>query len=206
MQQSQSTYSYSVMYIMVYRHVHSELIYEFIKPFTVNDRLFQKLLETVIFVDTESNVPFTQIMNAEFSKITSSPAMIRVVGGDIVTDANIIAEIMNTVYNDCIDMLNNNLDIPFDNSTCMRDDHYITEQMYNPSNMNVTNEKYIQNYAAQYTQDNLNRQGFFPKRPVCDGPVCTQIRDTPIKNLSISTTDTDIAKANLSSMQLTYPK
>lgn len=202
MQNKETTYTYSIMYIMVYRHTQSDLIYELIKPFTVDDRLFQKLLDVMIFVDTESGIPFTQAMNKEFSKIKSSPAMIRVVGCDIITDMNEITEIMKEVYNECVNSLSIDFEQPFDNSICHRDDHYITEQIYNNSSvMDATNSDLLQNYATQYQQENLNRtQIQYPKQPVSTGPLCAQIKDVPIKNLSVAATDT--IKTNLSSMQL----
>lgn len=202
MQNKDTTYTYSIMYIMIYRHTQSDLIYELIKPFTVNDRLFQKLLDVIIFVDTESGIPFTQLMNTEFSKIKGSPAMIRVVGCDIITDMNEITEIMRDVYNECVSSLSIDFEQPFDNSICQRDDHYITEQIYNNSSvMDATNSDLLQNYATQYQQENLNRtQIQYPKQPVSTGPTCAQIKDVPIKNLAV--TSGDAIKTNLSSMQL----
>lgn len=202
MQRKETTYTYSIMYIMVYRHTQSDLIYELIKPFTVDDRLFQKLLNVMIFVDTESGIPFTQLMNKEFSKIKSSPAIIRVVGCDIITNMNDITEIMKNVYNECVSSLSIDFEQPFDNSICERDDHYITEQIYNNTSvMDTTNGGLLQDYAAQYQQENLNRtQIQYPEQPVSTGPQCAQIKDVPIKNLTVATGDT--IKTNLSSMQL----
>lgn len=202
MQRKETPYTYSIMYIMVYRHIHSDLIYELIKPFTVDDRLFQKLLDIIIFVDTESDISFTQLMNKEFSKIKKSPAMIRVVGCDIITDMNDITEIMKEVYNECVSSLSIDFEQPFDASICHRDDHYITEQIYNNTSvMDTTNGGLLQDYATQYQQENLNRtQIQYPKQPVSTGPACAQIKDVPIKNLTVTTGDA--IKTNLSSMQL----
>lgn len=202
MQRKETTYTYSVMYIMIYRHTQSDLIYELIKPFTVDDRLFQKLLDVMIFVDTESGIPFTQLMNKEFSKIKSSPAIIRVVGCDIITKMNDITEIMKNVYNECVNSLSIDFEQPFDNSICQREDHYITEQIYkNPSVMDTTNGGLLQDYATKYQQDNLNRtQLSYPEQPVSTGAQCAQIKDVPIKNLTVATGDA--IKTNLSSMQL----
>ena len=202
MQRKETPYTYSIMYIMVYRHTHSDLVYNMIKPFTVDDRLFQKLLDVMIFVDTESGIPFTQLMNKEFSKIKSSPAIIRVVGCDIIIDMNDITEIMKEVYNECVSSLSIDFEQPFDNSICQRDDHYITEQIYNNTSvMDTTNGGLLQDYATQYQQDNLNRtQIQYPKQPVSTGPLCAQIKDVPIKNLTVTTGDA--IKTNLSSMQL----
>lgn len=202
MQRKETTYTYSTMYIMIYRHTQSDLIYELIKPFTVDDRLFQKLLDIMIFIDTESGIPFTQLMNKEFSKIKSSPAIIRVVGCDIITKMENITEIMKEVYNECVNSLSIDFEQPFDDKIYTHDDHYITEQIYNnPSVMDTTNGRILQDYATQYQQENLNRsQISYPERPVSTGAQCAQIKDVPIKNLTVATGDT--IKTNLSSMQL----
>lgn len=202
MQRKETTYTYSIKYIMIYRHAQSDLVYNMIKPFTVDDRLFQKLLDIMIFVDTESGIAFTPLMNKEFSQIKKSPAIIRVVGCDIITEMKDITEIMNEVYNECVNSLNINFEQPFDNTIYTREDHYITEQIYNnPSVMDTTNGGLLQDYATKYQQDNLNRtQLSYPEQPVSTGAQCAQIKDVPIKNLTVATGDA--IKTNLSSMQL----
>lgn len=202
MQRKETTYTYSIKYIMIYRHAQSDLVYNMIKPFTVDDRLFQKLLDIMIFVDTESGIAFTPLMNKEFSQIKKSPAIIRVVGCDIITEMKDITEIMNEVYNECVNSLSIDFEQPFDNTIYTREDHYITEQIYNnPSVMDTTNGGLLQDYATKYQQDNLNRtQLSYPKQPVSTGAQCAQIKDVPIKNLTVATGDT--IKTNLSSMQL----
>ena len=203
MQRKETPYTYSTMYIMIYRHAQSDLVYNMIKPFTVDDRLFQKLLDVMIFVDTESGIAFTPLMNKEFSQIKKSPAIIRVAGCDIITKIEDIKEIMNEVYNLCVNLLSVVFEQPLFNDTIYQhDDHYITEQIYNnPSVMDTTNGGLLQDYATQYQQENLNRtQLQYPERPVSNGPQCAQIKDVPIKNLTVATGDA--IKTNLSSMQL----
>lgn len=202
MQRKETTYTYSIKYIMIYRHAQSDLVYNMIKPFTVDDRLFQKLLDIMIFVDTESGIAFTPLMNKEFSQIKKSPAIIRVVGCDIITEMKDITEIMNEVYNECVNSLSIDFEQPFDNTIYTREDHYITEQIYNnPSVMDTTNGGLLQDYATKYQQENLNRtQLSYPEQPVSTGAQCAQIKDVPIKNLTVTTGDA--IKTNLSSMQL----
>ena len=202
MQRKETTYTYSIKYIMIYRHAQSDLVYNMIKPFTVDDRLFQKLLDIMIFVDTESGIVFTPLMNKEFSQIKKSPAIIRVVGCDIITEMKDITEIMNEVYNECVNSLSIDFEQPFDNTIYTREDHYITEQIYNnPSVMDTTNGGLLQDYATKYQQENLNRtQLSYPEQPVSTGAQCAQIKDVPIKNLTVATGDA--IKTNLSSMQL----
>lgn len=202
MQRKETTYTYSIKYIMIYHHAQSDLVYNMIKPFTVDDRLFQKLLDIMIFVDTESGIAFTPLMNKEFSQIKKSPAIIRVVGCDIITEMKDITEIMNEVYNECVNSLSIDFEQPFDNTIYTREDHYITEQIYNnPSVMDTTNGGLLQDYATKYQQENLNRtQLSYPEQPVSTGAQCAQIKDVPIKNLTVATGDA--IKTNLSSMQL----
>lgn len=202
MQRKETTYTYSIKYIMIYHHAQSDLVYNMIKPFTVDDRLFQKLLDIMIFVDTESGIAFTPLMNKEFSQIKKSPAIIRVVGCDIITEMKDITEIMNEVYNECVNSLSIDFEQPFDNTIYTREDHYITEQIYNnPSVMDTTNGGLLQDYATKYQQENLNRtQLSYPEQPVSTGAQCAQIKDVPIKNLTVTTGDA--IKTNLSSMQL----
>lgn len=207
MQREREQQSFSVQYILVYKHIHTNIVYDLIKPFTQDDMLFQKLLETVIFVDTETpNLEFTNLMQSEFSKIHNSPALICVVGGNVITDCNTIAEIMSDIYNDCVNSLSASwINQPFDNSICERDDHYISEQLFNPSIMYTTDSSNFNDYVAQYQQDNKERANLqFPPQPVCDGDVTAQIKDTPIKSvaqLSGSPKQAE-SKVNLSDMKL----
>lgn len=206
MQRDRSQQSFSVQYILVYRHIHTNIVYDLIKPFTQDDMLFQKLLETVIFVDTETpHLEFTDLMQSEFSKIHSSPALICVVGGNIITDCNTITEIMSDIYNDCVNSLTSVLMNPFDNSICERDDHYISEQLFNPSIMYTTDSSNFNDYVAQYQQDNQKRENLqFPPQPVCDGDITAQIKDTPMKSVAQLQTSSKQAesKVNLSDMKL----
>lgn len=207
MQQDRAQVSYSLQYILVYRHVHTNLVYDLIKPFTQDDMLFQQLLETVIFVDTETpHLEFTDLMKNEFSKIHSSPALICVVGGNIITDCNIIAEIMSNIYNDCVNALSNTwMNQPFDNSICKRNDHYISEQLFNPSVLYTTDSASFDNYVAQYQQENKERANLqFPPRPVCDGDITARIKDTPMKSVAQLPESSKQAepKVNLSDMKL----
>ena len=204
MQEERAQESFSVQYIFVYRHVHTNIVYDLIKPFTQNDMLFQQLLERVIFVDTETpNLEFTDLMKNEFSKIHSSPALIYVVGGNIITDCNTIAEVMCDIYNDCVNSLSNTwMGQPFDNSICERNDHYISEQLFNPTVMYTTDAPNFNKYVAQYQQDNKERANLqFPPRPVCDGDITTQIKDTPMKSVAQLTKQAE-SKVNLSNMKL----
>lgn len=206
MQRDRDQQSFSVQYILVYRHIHTNIVHDLIKPFTQDDMLFQKLLETVIFVDTETpKLEFTDLMQNEFGKIRSSPALICVVGGNIITDCNTIAEIMSDIYDDCVNSLTSVFMNPFDNTVCERDDHYISEQLFNPSNMYTTDSQSFNDYVAQYQQDNKERANLkYPPRPVCDGDITTQIKDTPMKSIAQlqgNSKQVD-SKVNLSDMKL----
>lgn len=189
MQQSRDyEYSYSIRYIMLYRHDHTNMVYNLIKPFTVDDKLFDRLTSTVIFVDTESNIPLTQLMQEEFSKIPGSPALIDTITGSIIIgdnmdNINMIANVMNDIYNECVMCVNLSWDTPFDNSVCERDDHYITEQMYNAvGGFDTTDVMALQEYATNYQQANKAKDEInFPKRTVNMGTPTATIKDKPDK-------------------------
>ena len=201
MQQSRDiNYSYSTRYIMVYRHDHTNMVYNLIKPFTVDDRLFEKLTESVIFVDTESNIPLTQTMQEVFSKIPGSPAIIDTITGSVtigdnMNNINLIANMMNDIYNECISSVNSGWDYPFDESDCQRDDHYITEQMYNVMDgFDSTNTLMLQEYASNYQKANKSVEKInFPEQTVHMGTQSVPIKDKPDKVLG---------KVNLNQMKL----
>lgn len=196
MQQSRDyEYSYSIRYIMLYRHDHTNMVYNLIKPFTVDDKLFDRLTSTVIFVDTESNIPLTHLMQEEFSKIPGSPALIDTITGSIIIgdnmdNINMIANVMNDIYNECVMCVSLSWDIPFDNSVCERDDHYITEQMYNAlGGFDTTNVMALQEYATNYQKANKEKEKInFPKQAVNMGTPNVTIKDKPDKSIKQSKT------------------
>ena len=201
MQQSRDyDYSYSIRYIMLYRHDHTNMVYNLIKPFTVDDKLFDRLTSTVIFVDTESNIPLTKLMQQEFSKIPGSPALIDTITGSIIIgdnmdNINMIANVMNEIYNECVMCVNLSWDTPFDNSVCERDDHYITEQMmYNArSGFDSTDLMALQEYANKYKEANKEKEKIdFPKPAVNMGTATVTIKDKPDKSIKQSKTQLNL--------------
>lgn len=175
--------SYSIKYIMVYHHNHSNIVYNLIKPFTQDDNLFKKLLDIVVFIDTESQIPLTHEMQEEFSKITGSPALINTIYGEVITDLNSIMMYMNDVYNDCIMSLNTNWNSVF-GEEYKGDDHYISEQLSANDFYTSINSSYINDYTRQYQEANKSREKYnFTPQVVANGEHNVQIKDSPMANL-----------------------
>lgn len=186
---------------MVYRHDHTNVVYNLIQPFTVNDNLFKRLLDVIIFVDTESQIPLTQDMQQEFGKITASPALIYVITGDVLTDLNMIISEMNNVYNECVESLNTVWYSPFDESICTRDDHYISEQIYRANDMDTTNLAALENYARQYQEENKQQsKPSFQNQIVSRGDMSI-IKDKPDKTYN-NKVKSNNNKVNLNNLQI----
>lgn len=207
--------SYSIKYIMVYHHNHTNTVYNLIKPFTQDDNLFKKLLDIVVFIDTESQIPLTYEMQEEFSKINGSPALINTIYGEVITDLNSIIMYMNDVYNDCITSLNTNWNSIF-GEEYKGDDHYISEQLSANDFYTSINSSYINDYTRQYQEANKSREKYnFVPQVVATGEQNVKIKDSPMANLgqidtNLGKTDglsnlgktESLSKVNLSDMNL----
>ena len=179
MQNRDIDYSYSIKYIFLYRSDNIQSIYNYIKPFTEDNRLFELLTQTIIFVDIDSNLPFTDPMRTEFAKIPLSPALIYTITGEVITDAGLIMTTLSDLYNDLIQSIENCWDNVFSNSDCKRDDHYISEIYAMGSGFDINDQATIQNYANQYLKENKDRIDYNPqKKPSGNIP---QMKDRPVK-------------------------
>lgn len=179
MQNRDIDYSYSIKYIFLYRSDHIQNIYNIIKPFTEDKRLFDLLTQTVIFVDIDSNLPFTDVMKSEFTKIKSSPALIYTITGEVITDVGLIVTTLKDLYNDLIQSIENCWDNVFSDSDCKRDDHYISEIYAMGSGFDINDQATIQNYANQYLKENKDRIDYSPPNKLSGN--IPQMKDRPIK-------------------------
>ena len=179
MQNRDTVYSYSIKYIFLYRTDHSQDIYNFIKPFTIDDRLFELLRQTIIFVDIDSNLPFTEAMRTEFAKVKKSPALIYTITGEVITDEGFIMTTLSDIYNDLIQSIENCWDNVFMNSDCKRDDHYISEIYAMNSGFDLSDQATIQNYANQYLNENKDRIDYNPPKEMSGN--IPQIKERPLK-------------------------
>lgn len=189
-------YTFSTKYICVYRNVHQPIIYNLIKPFTANCDLFEQLLQTIIFVDIDQKqLPFTDIMIEQFSKLKASPSLIYTISGEIITDEQLIMATFFDVYNDIITVLNSQLDDVFKND-CNGNGGYITEIWNLKSGFDLDNVNDIQNYVNQYNYENKKQKEDYSYKPQASTHTITQLKEVPLKS-SVDKQNIDLNNLNL---------
>lgn len=195
MQDREKDYTFSTKYICVYRNVHQPIIYNLIKPFTANCDLFEQLLQTIIFVDIDQKqLPFTNIMIEQFSKLKASPALIYTISGEIITDEQLIMATFFDVYNDIITVLNSQLDDVFKND-CNGNGRYISEIYNMSSGFDLDNTNDIQNYVNQY-QNEIKERKDYSYKPQASTHTITQLKEVPMKS-SVDKQNIDLNNLNL---------
>lgn len=195
MQNRETDYSYSIKYIFLYRTDHNQTIHSMIQPFTADDRLFELLTQTVIFVDIDSNLPFTETMRTEFAKIHSSPALIYVITGEVITDGGLIMTTLSDIYNDLIQTLENCWDNALMEAECNRDDHYISEIYSSGTGFDLNDQASIQQFANEYLNANKERIDYnYKNNNIGSIP---QLKDKPIKETNIPKQSLNLNNLNL---------
>lgn len=151
------TTNYAVKYMCIYRHVHSNLISEWIKPFTQSLPLFDLLLHTMIFIDQDSRLPFSDLMVSEFSKLTSSPSLVYTITGEVISNIDLIINTFNDLYNEFMVIINANYDNAF--NMIAKQTGTSWEKPYNAQLENMfDNKKDIEDYVSKYVNQNKTRE------------------------------------------------